>query len=380
MKKLYFILPIMFSAVISCKKGSFSGQSSVASGAIEQPGSGDVNGRTSGDGNPDGSDQASTLTDSQSFNLELRETELDIVWVIDNSASMAQEAQQVRNNFDGFINSINQQASLKLALISLDQPTLNTSVTLSDQAKAAGHTQLDIRVGSTNMLAIAAAASCDAAMTNLIQGEQTRNGTLHIGAGSSICGASSFSFSAEPPRYASQDIAGDFLEGYAAVEAAKGGLKSFFRPDSSKVFVFVSDDEAETINGANFLSSLENDAGKIKPIVYSFSGLSSSSCAIARAGAAFTSLSQVTGGQSFDICQQDWSNQFSELQSAIVKKANAQFTIEKEPNPESIQVKFNDKLLEAGEFSVNGRVITIEESILSDATEKDSITIDYEAI
>ena len=354
-------------ATLACQSGSFQGQSksnSVPPAGAEVGAGSDAN----GSGQPG----------SESFALELRESLLDVVWVIDNSGSMSEEAAQVRANFDRFIESVSDQANLQVALISAEAPVgrQGTSVKLSEAAKAKGHRQLNTPIGSTNGLAVIASASCATDETELNLSPTNITDLDFMEAGSKICGIDQFSYT--PGFLDEYRNEGNYIEGSSSLLAAdlRGSLTSFYREGATQIFVFVTDDNAQAIDGVNFLSGIKASSPNLQPIVYSFSGLANSSCDIARVGSAYSLLAEATKGQTFDICAADWSEQFKALQSSVVQKANSKFVLAGIPAEGSVAVIVDGTPLAADQFTVSGNEVVVDELVLQ-ASGSDKIEITY---
>ena len=354
-KLKYYIWGCLALTQIACQSGSFQGQSKKGSAVAE----------TQANAENAGANQ-SGQPGSESFDLELRESLLDVVWFIDNSGSMSEEAQQVRVNFDRFIDSVADQTNLKVGLVSTDSPVglSDTSVKLSPEALAKGHKQITTRIGSTNSLAIAAAASCAAADTSLVLSPTDRNLLEYMDTGSKICGIDAFSYT---PGFLDQySENGDWIEQSDSIvgEGSRGSLSDFYREGATQIFVFVTDDDAEAVNEVNFLSGFEQSVPNIKPVVYSFSGLSSSNCDIARVGTAYEALAAATKGKNFDICAPDWTEQFKELGTSVVSKANSKFVLSADPAEGSIEVFLDGVQLNQEAYTVSGKEIVVDEEIL----------------
>jgi hypothetical protein len=115
---------------------------------------------------------------------------------------------------------------------------------------------------------------------------------------------------------------------------------SFFRKEAKKAFIIVTDDNS-SLSQQDFLSrySLKQDTSNT--VFYNFVGLgrSQSSCQ-ARTGAEYISLSNNTGGQLFNICDQDWSQNYNILIEDIIKQASTEFFLGAAPK-DNIQVFVN---------------------------------------
>ena len=256
---------------------------------------------------------------TETFDLELQKTDLDMVWVIDNSGSMSNEAKQVQENFSNFLTNVGEETNLKVALISAANRS-NTApypVSLTDDDIAKGHIQIDEPVGSYNSLALLASASCPKDSTELF----ASNGSTRWGDGAKICSIT--------------DFTDNSLENAKGVQNRANALSGFYRRNSTKVFVFVTDDNARTIDGDSFMSALSQLSTPLKPTVYTFSSLEENACKkdenTNMSSSVYNDLAAKTIGESFDICTSDWKQYFSKLTESVVLKANSKFTLKTAP-------------------------------------------------
>lgn len=205
---------------------------------------------------------------------------LDIVWVIDNSASMDAEAAHVRNNFNRFISSVGSAADIRVALIS-KAGTSGTSVSLPVTGSA--YKQINQMVASTNSLSLTAAALCPAT------------------GGGAACNDSRLSKSAP----------------------IRGGLRDFLRTNSHKVFVFVTDDNS-AYPRADFMKVFNEVFPSDVAVIYGFVGASkAASPCIAKPGTAYVELAQQTAGAVYNICDTDWTSTFNTLATSVINLASS---------------------------------------------------------
>lgn len=279
------------------------------------------------------------------FALNERGTrELDMVWVIDNSASMQQEVNNVRTNISAFASSLQGVTNLKLAVISAKETNTQAGQYGMDVAGILpGATQISVNVASTNGLAILANASCPGTPSNMMNNAETiYNGNVPI------CGT---------------DVGS--VERPVDVNSTAGQLAAFYREGSKKVFVFVTDDNAGAVDANNFWSHiLKNSAIKQQDAsVYGFIGLSknrstSASCQITREGLAYASLAQTSGGV-FDICLADWKPHFDALKANIIQTTKTNFVIQESAALEVVDVVVDNAGLAKSEYQVNKNAIKL---------------------
>ena len=113
----------------------------------------------------------------------------------------------------------------------------------------------------------------------------------------------------------------------------------FFRPSSLKIFVVVSDDNANDMNADEFYQSLMS--GGADPTEFRFygfvgmpqvTGLAGEECQIAESGTEYYRLvMNYFKGALFDICRQDWQGYFDKILEGVVSEHTYQFTLDYEP-------------------------------------------------
>ncbi|NRA68933.1 MAG: hypothetical protein HRU19_30900 [Pseudobacteriovorax sp.] len=289
------------------------------------------------------------------FSLETQKSPLDMVWVIDNSGSMSEEAEQVRNNFKKFTASVEDATNLNLALISrIGSSGTNMELEPSDRDK--GYIELDQEIGSWNSLALLAAATCPVSTTDVSNG---------FGNNIKVCNINSFGDNTSR-AFGKED----------ELTEIRGKLQSFYRPEATKVFVVVTDDDATAVNHEHITQAFVDQG--IKPIFYSFSGSGSSSCSIASTGTSYIELAKKTNGAVFDICENDWTQHFEQLKKSVISKTNANFELASQPMGSSVKVQISGKEIPKDKFTITGKTITIDQ-ILLEALETDTkIIISYE--
>lgn len=229
---------------------------------------------------------------------------LDMMWVIDNSASMDAEAALVRKNFDAFLTALNMSTNFRLVLITTEDLTKN-GVTIPSSFNSDTHLQINHEVGSFN--------------------------------GPSVL--------------------------LKKMNLAPNG---FLRSDSKKIIVFVTDDNSD-LGADSFLSSLVSNQkwSKDDISVSSFIGLNKAdSPCMAREGAVYKTLASDTKGKNYNICDPDWSAAFSNLIEGSVSKAVRRFTLTSASEvKEILEVKVDGKKILSSLYSVAGKTVTLADSV-----------------
>ncbi len=285
--------------------------------------------------------------ETESFAIAQSEGLIDMVWLIDNSGSMREEASQVRDNFDKFLSTIQARSDMRIALISskdrADSLGGSTGVTLPFSAEQAGGIQIDSYVDSTNALMLAAMATCPA-NTTVVPPENSED-----------------PFATATGKTCGKELALDFFAS-SLYKDVPGVLSTFFRPQAKKVYVIVTDDTADTVNDTNFLELIRPYQGAVAPSVFAFIGTESKDgCDIAQRGTPYEALAAKTEGATFDICEKDWTKNFDKLSKAVIGLASAQFMLKATTVGQIVSVTVDGKPLAAGSFTVAGNVVTLDQ-------------------
>lgn len=244
-------------------------------------------------------------------------SDLDLVWVIDNSGSMTQEIAHVRSNLDRFTNSISTQSNLKMALISAPSGSLGLALRTDDPNR---FFQINQSVSSTNALRLTASAFCENA-----------NGACSMFSSSGL----------------------------------NGKLTSFLRPNSKKVFVVVTDDESE-IDPELFSAAFRQTFPSQEMALFGFIGLGASeSPCQARTGARYKKLALDTKGETFNICDQDWTPTFSRLAANVLSLVAPVVPLKHPANQvEIIHVILDGQPLDQSQYQVSSSGILINVDLL----------------
>lgn len=200
-----------------------------------------------------------------SFDREINTTtDIDMVWVIDNSTSMVEELQIIRENLGRFLLSLEDRSKLNFTLITNSRGSYGMA--LSSWALDRGYRQFSQLINSYDSL------------TQFLN---------HL------------------PR----------MQGSA------------IRAGSQKILVVVSDDNSEvTANEFFRLIPRHIDPNDLK--VFGFVGLDkTASPCIDKAGGHYVSLAQATGGQAFNICERDWTPYFESLVKNVAEITKTEFQL-----------------------------------------------------
>lgn len=271
---------------------------------------------------------------------------VDVVLTVDNSSSMSEEAAHVRTNVADFISAVEGFADLRLSLISQRHSGgSGTGVTLSDASLAKGYIQIDNRVESTNLLSMAASASCPESETN------TR---------------------LDSPRVCNRLLTNEYIESTENTDEVSGLLSSYLRSAARRIYIFVTDDEPRGVLVSDFKAMLQPRSPKGFN-VFAFRGTvpKTSSCSVTTSGAQYDLLASQTGGQVFDICEQNWKPYFESITAKIRDYTDPGYAIP--VGAVVLSVKFNGMVLEANEYRIENNVLRLASNIRT--SKKDRIEV-----
>ncbi|MFV8257549.1 VWA domain-containing protein [Bdellovibrio bacteriovorus] len=282
-------------------------------------------------------EEAAPEIKTKTFTAASKEKAVDMVWVIDNSASMTAGADIIRKNFEKFAHLVENQVDLRVALISKqDAFSLKTHVSLPESMK--NGQQVDFMVHSYNPLLVAAAATCPETATDAFCKKILSN-----------------------VRYGK----------------VYSSLNDFFRPQAQKVFVFVTDDDSAANNNTTVQYDAANSNGYVATIksltidedyitaatfkdrmvrafgkngsykVFGFIAAADSKCR-ARESTVYSSLISSSGGVAFNVCDKDWSKNFSQLSEKVVDYASTEYSLQSEKVKKVLSVTLNGQILIPG--------------------------------
>lgn len=355
------MLAVAFALCLSCAKSNFKGAANQDPNSEEST---EVLGAESEDSKSVDSGNSES-NGTETFTVELTKNQVDIVWVIDNSPSMREEAAQVHKNFDAFITETSSFAEVKIALISssllpvtIDSfssavQSKNIPVNLPATAAAKGHIQIDQTVSSTNLLALAAAASCPAA-SSMAKVTFTPTSEEHR-----ICDLSFKADPTDPTQFFRR------LENPEIIDQVKGSLTGFFRSDAKRVYIFVTDDEAMGLKSDIFLTTVQVGTPEIKPYVFAFRGVADQgTCLISNPGVAYDILAKNSGGEVFDICVPDWKPYFDQLTASINDIARSEYVLEKARVQKIVSITIDEKPLDPRLYTFKEGTVKIDHRAL----------------
>jgi hypothetical protein len=277
---------------------------------------------------------------------------VDILWAIDNSGSMSNEIAQVGQNFNKFADHIRSAADLKVGLITCTG-TISNGHCLDASAVSGSKVELlDVAVMSTNALAVMMSTQCPPDQTYVPDESGTST------AESKVC-----NYKAETSDFSGIKIA--LVEGFSS--KAFGAMQNFFRQNTRKIFVVVTDDNAMGIKAKSFEDFSNKKFSTTGFDFYGFIGTSSSSCKVSKVGVEYQTLASGHHGKTYDICITDWSASFNELSKNIARAAQRTFTVDSSSTVKILDVFVNGtEKLSSDKYTVSGNAVTIDDSVLLD--------------
>ncbi len=260
--------------------------------------------------------ETTQITERFNETVSKSEGQVDLIWIVDNSGSMGTEAAIVRNNLASFLNFIKDASDFKFKLISKrGNDDNNVSLPFPSSEQ---FSQIDQEIGSHDSI------------------KQLRN------------------------------------------IVNSGDLDDFFRPGALKYIVFVTDDNSDLSKG-HLLDLFSEEFPEEILKVSGFIGLGGviSPCQ-KRTGLVYSALALKTGGYMFNICKEDWSENFDKLANHIVESANNKFKLSY-TNIKSIdKVTVNGNDIDLSKVDLSGYNVFINTDIKSYAVDdKLSIEITY---
>ena len=272
---------------------------------------------------------------------EDRENNLDILWVIDNSGSMADEQESVAKNFDAFIsNFIKKNVDFRMAITTTDSRELWKGL---------------VRKGSMETLTSAKAKEDQEIFINNFK-ELIKVGTQGNGV----------------------EIGMASITNFVEVHGA-----NFLRDDAYFVVILVTDeDDQSPLNAsdyANELKKAKSDAGKIK--VFSIVDMKSkpkTGGSLVKGHERYKEFSKLTNGYIHDI-NQDFAKSLKSIGDSVSQLVN-NFKLAHTPVPGTLRVYVNNELIAAGKttFVENDNLIVFKKG--SEPKSGSSIRVDYDYI
>ena len=268
--------------------------------ASQDDGTGSDNGAGDNGSGDDGDDGQQTVSVSENFTQEAERSKLDVLWVIDNSGSMADEQAAIAYNFDVFIRDfIQEDIDFKMAITTTDT---------SSSSRAGKEVY-----GSMQALTSANAQSNEAQFLDDFA-SMIQVGTSGSGIEKGIYASAAFGY-----RY--QDV--------------------FLRDDAQLVVIYVSDEEDQSSQAVSYytdyLKSLKNSPSMLKSYsIVDMSGVDHQNRWHANGYARYEQANQQTGGYTADI-NSDFYTTLSNMGNSIVRLTES-FSLNGNPIDGTIEI------------------------------------------
>lgn len=277
------------------------------------------------------------------FPLTAAARPLDLVWVIDNSSSMAEEAAHVRANFSRFIAAVSERSDLRIALISLRDGVKSSAYGVTMPSTSVPHQQIDLEIQSNNGLAAAAILLCPVASTTFpspiprdrVEPASTEHpGGRYVKAtvtpeSNRICGTEwRLTTVFDGPAVVSPRGI-DRLPGAEKLLERRAALADFLRPEAKKSVIIVTDDAPFAVDAGNFAEMMRAVSPHDPVTLFAFAGLRQglSGCVVDNLGTDYLTLARQSGGAVYDICEANWTPHFEALAAASSALAPAHFPL-----------------------------------------------------
>lgn len=282
-----------------------------------------------------------------------RKAEVDIVWVVDNSRSMEDEAHHVRQNVASFADQVKKRANVRMALISR-KGNSGTAVSLPS---GSDFYHIDQEVTSWDGILLAASAICGSGSKASPSCRDIDNPNLI------------------KPHNKQENPQAEINDS----KKVRGKLRDFLsREHSKKVFVFVTDDNSSW-SYEKFLAIAKENLHGQTPMVSSFIQLPNSSKACGHAvGTAYMNLASRTGGKVYDICQSNWKSTFEQLANDVEREIETVFELPKGVHGKDVvSVLKNGFPIDPKYYQVTNTMVRISKSV--GLKEGDLIQVVYQA-
>lgn len=326
------VLVILGSMALGCKDSSFSASTSSEPGRpsgnvdIADGRQGPIGQDDSVDDpreeSPRGSDMAVGQNFSDFFKLSENIGEVDILVAVDQSRSMPEEIQIVKDNLVRFQKIVAAKTNVKLGLFGSPSGPVGADMFESPYI------------------------------------DQFKN---HF-----------------PVLVKSHDSLEKFLEFYATGTETAGGQKvkaeQFYRNGTLKIYLVVTDEDA-LFRGDKSTDNLSPEElaeyfklridklvtpGSLK--VYAFAGKSSSSCGAKTPGRVYEYLAKLMESKVYDICSSDWTVPLEDLASQIITGANQRFKLTHSVD-QIIAVLLGNETLSEEDYQLDGNVLVLKKMV-----------------
>lgn len=309
-------------------------------------------GGTGGNGTGGGSGEE-TKSGHFSWKVLVERPVLDLVVIPDTSGGETLQSDRILNQkvslqsrLETLAANVAKTADLKIVLLA---PTRSSNVNLGIDVSDFKHSnsaqiEIDSSIPGSYLLAVSAAASCNASMTRTVAAAASSDPRLGVTQALEIC-------STLPSGGV---ITGAYME---KVQNVAGKLTSQFRFGAKRAYLFLSTNGPKVFTQSDFLK-IFGATGMTMPAVFSFHNASTD----------YQQLGQKTGGLDFDYNQSDWSKSFENLAQKLISVAGAEVTIPAVNQIVSLKAPLKIQGNEASEncFSARGNKVSVSSQCVKD--------------
>jgi hypothetical protein len=296
-------------------------------------------GNEGGGQTPVGGEQKPPAVGKKTFQPSFAQQPVDVVWIVDTSRSMTQEANEVNQNLERFMTGLGRDRDLQVTLIGRSAKPVQL---LAPQVPA-GVTfrQLPYYIFSFDALEVTAAGFCPKATTSRDDKK--------------VC---NIKVDKTQKLYEDENLPSDDI---------RGVLAPYLRENARKVFVVVTDDDAGIFRASEF-EAAANAHIKGPWSFYAFRGKKSQAndnCRVENDGEQYDKLATRTMGQTFSICDADWSKNFDTLKNSISTLTSRAFPLTDLKLKEVKEVRVAGQVIPKEKWTLQGESLTIDPSALS---------------
>ena len=310
---------------------------------------------------------------TEKLRLDKGPGKIDLVFIVDNSASMLDEIAMVREQMAQFIPNLKDRSDVRLMIISLaDEVTEKDYATLTIDGMAMDGIDViwvNTLVHSQQFALVAALASCPADSNSLVQ--------LDLSYDYTVCNEEISGLWGLRPQF----------------DDLNGVLTPYFRPGAKQVFVAVTDDDIITseaasmgspvpayfIDHTNMAAAINAANPDVDPFVFAFASLEDKErCDNYTPAVSLQELTMSTGGSFYDICAADWTPYFEELADRVVIIANENFQLSQAGAKKILSIKQGDEVLPEGTYELGDMGKLYVDPSYLDAMGVLELTVEYE--
>lgn len=318
---------------------------------------------------------------------------LDLVWVVDNSGSMSEEAANVEKNLARFITQVKTKTDLRMAVISAQSGSQGVRVPATPGLDLR---VIDHQVESFNPLTLLALSFCSDAQ--IAKGASAFSSPplivrLNDHGFERFCALAKLQESGVPPEYSIKLVTNALSD------------NRFYRADAAKAFIVVTDDNSEPdmwvypnimwpsvtweawengLTAGRFHSHLKARFVDQRAKVFSFLdpiGLDkrpSSECGN-YPGKEYINLAKLTEAKTYDICEPDWTPHFDNLINSVVTLAQTQFKLTKTGVIAVTEVRIGGNVIAPSLYSFAAGYLSVDTALVESSIGKSlSVTYSYQ--